>query len=176
VAYKSERELEARIRSLILEHITTRNPTVYTLKNKKAVDILICQDGPKPELFFIEVKYHQTKHGRLGFGGSKGGGFQPEIVSRKPAYFEKNLRWVLACEEHEANEVLFLTSEIVREYLAGGVVAEKFNNFQKKIFKEQAWLNEQQFVEQLQLWLGVTAAEQSLNTDGQKRRVGFFCA
>ena len=173
VTYRSERELETRIRSLILTHITARNSTVYPLTNKKAVDILICKDGPKPELFFIEVKHHQTKHGRLGFGGSKGSGFQPEILSRKPAYFEKNLRWVLACEEHESDEVLFLTSEIIRQYLAGGVVAEKFNNLQEKIFREQTWLNEYQFVDQLQLWLGVTAAQQGAQPGrGKQRRAG----
>lgn len=153
MAYSNEREFENYIRSLILTHITAHDPTIYPLNNKKAVDILICKDGRTPELFFIEVKYHQTHHGRLGFGGGKGGGFQPEIVSRKPDYFEKNLRWVLACQGHEQGKVLFVTSSIIRDYLSGGVVAEKFNNFQKRIFREQPWLNEQDFVASLKAWL-----------------------
>jgi len=90
--FGDEREFEAHIRALVTTHITSANPDIYPLKNKKAVDILICKDSPPPELFFIETKYHQVKHGRLGFGGRKGGGFQPEIVLRKPAYFESNLR------------------------------------------------------------------------------------
>lgn len=71
-----------------------------------------------------------------------------------PAYFESNLRWVLASEEHEPGKVLFLTSAAVRKYLSGGKVAEKFNNFQKKIFREEPWLSESEFVEQLSHWLG----------------------
>jgi hypothetical protein len=170
--FKNESALEAYVRSLIDKHITGANSAIYALKNKKAVDILICKDAPIPELFFIEVKYHQTKHGRLGFGGRSGGGFQPEIVGRKPAYFEKNLRWVLASEEHEPNKVLFLDSDTVRKYLAGGVVADKFNNFQKRIFREEAWLDEKQ-VEQLRYWLGVSAAQQGTPADdsvGTSRR------
>jgi hypothetical protein len=159
LTYRNESEFEAYIRALIGEYITKAAPSIYALKNKKAVDILICKDTPPPELFFIEVKYHQTNHGRLGFGSGKGGGFQPEIVSTKPAYFESNLRWVLASEEHEPGKVLFLTSEVVRNYLAGGKVAEKFNNFQKRIFQAEHWLNEYEFVEQLRHWLGVKAAQ-----------------
>lgn len=162
--FASEREFEAHIRALVVKYITPWNPSIYPLKNKKAVDILICKDGPRPELFFVEVKYHQTKHGRLGFGGSKGGGFQPEIVSRMPAYFETNLRWVLASEDHEPGKVLFIDSGVVRKYLAGGVVSEKFNNFQKKIFREGTWLNEQQLVEELRVWLGAAAAQPSLQS------------
>lgn len=149
MTYRNESEFEAYLRTVIEEHITKANPSIYALKNKKAVDILICKDTPKPELFFIEVKFHQTKHGRLGFGSGKGGGFQPEIVRTKPAYFESNLRWILASEEHEPGKILFLTSTVVRKHLAGGKVAEKFNNFQKKIFREERWLDESEFVEQL---------------------------
>lgn len=153
MTYQTESEFEEYIRCLISKHITKANPAIYALKNKKAVDIIICKDTLPHELFFIEVKYHQKNHGRLGFGSRKGGGFQPEIVSTKPAYFERNLRWVLASKEHEPGKVLFLTSEVIRHYLAGGRVAEKFNNIQRRIFLQQSWLNEQEFVDQLRQWL-----------------------
>ena len=154
MTYQNESEFEAHIRALINERITKATPFIYTLKNKKAVDILICKDSSPPELFFIEVKYHQKNHGRLGFGSRNGGGFQPEIMSTKPAYFESNLRWVLASNEHEPDKVLFLTSEIVRGYLAGSEVAEKFNNFQKRIFREDI----------SQSYLGITpTSEQQLS-------------
>jgi hypothetical protein len=168
--FTGEREFEAYVRTLVVTHITQNNPSTYPLKNKKAVDILICKDEPHPELFFLEVKYHQAKHGRLGFGGSKGGGFQPEIVQRKPAYFESNLRWVLASENHEPGKVLFIDTGVVRRYLAGGVVSEKFNNFQAKIFREGTWLNEQQFVQELQSWLGVGQAQQAAAGDVRNAR------
>lgn len=165
MTYRNESEFEAYLRALIGEHISKATPSLYALENKKAVDILICKDTPQPELFFIEVKYHQTHHGRLGFGGSKGGGFQPEIVRRKPVYFENNLRWVFASEEHEPGKVLFLTSAVVRKYLAGGKVEEKFNNFQKKIFREERWLSELELIEQLCHWLGVKAAQPIIPLD-----------
>lgn len=158
LTYRSESEFEAHIRALIAEHVTKVTQSIYALKNKKAVDILICKDFPQPALYFIEVKYHKTKHGRLGFGSGNGGGFQPEIVSAKPAYFESNLRWVLASEEHEPGKVLFLPSEVIRKYLAGGKVDEKFNNIQKKIFLAERWLSEGEFIEQLCHWVGVQDA------------------
>ena len=75
MTYRNESDFEMYIRHLIYENVTKVNPAIYALKNKKAVDTLICKELPKPELFFIEVKYHQSHHGRLGFGNSKGEGF-----------------------------------------------------------------------------------------------------
>ncbi|WP_457390346.1 hypothetical protein [Roseateles sp. P5_E1] len=158
MTYESESKFEAHIRSLIREHVTRLDERVYALRNKKAVDILICKDFPQPALFFIEVKYHKSKHGRLGFGGSKGGGFQPEIVARELPYFETNLRWALASEVHEPEKVLFVSSKVLRRYLSGGKVGEKFNNIQSKVFREQPWLSEQQFIQELRLWLGIEVA------------------
>ena len=154
--FKTEAELEKYIRKLIANRITKKNKNIYALKNKKAVDILICRDGRKPMLFFIEVKYHRKAHGRLGFGGGKGGGFQPEIVSRKPRYFEKNLRWIMASEEHPNTGVLFLDSETVRKHISGGEVGEKFNNIQKRIFSEVTGYKEKQLVTELGKWLKST--------------------
>ncbi len=159
MTYESERKFEAYIRHLIQEHVTKLDRRIYALRNKKAVDIIVCRDTPQPQLFFIEVKYHKSNHGRLGFGGGKGGGFQPEIVSQKPAYFETNLRWALASEVHEPEKVLFLSSEILRQYLSGGKVGEKFNNIQAKVFREQPSLSEQQFIRELRLWLSVQDAQ-----------------
>lgn len=160
--FRNESEYEKYIRRLIDLHVTAVDPRVYALKNKKAVDILICRDAPEPELFFIEVKFHQEKHGRLGFGSRAGDGFQPEIVSRKPAYFERNLRWVLGCDEHPG-KILFTTSEVIRQYLSGGAIGKKFNNIQKMIFREEVLLDEQQFVRELTGWLSVTTPNKPLN-------------
>ena len=91
MVFESEIHFERYIRTLIEEHICKYDPSIELLKSKKAVDILICKNRPTPELFFIEVKHFIKNHGRLGFGSRKGGGFQPEILSRRPEYFEKNL-------------------------------------------------------------------------------------
>jgi len=155
MAYRNEKEFENYIRGLIDKHITTVDPAVYALKSKKAVDILICRELPKSQLSFIEVKFHQTHHGRLGFGGAAGEGFQPEIVLRKPKFFERRLRWVLASQIHKPGKILFVDSATIRAYLAGGVVSQKFNNIQTKIFAEGRWLTESQLVTELRSWLRV---------------------
>lgn len=154
--FASEAEFEEYIRKLIADEITAKNSSIYALENKKAVDILICRDAPKPDLFFIEVKYHKSSHGRLGFGSSSGVGFQPEIVSRKPAYFESNLRWAIASEAHPENGIIFVSSEVIRKYVSGGEIGQKFNNIQAKIFREVAGLDEQGFISELSTWVEST--------------------
>lgn len=159
MTFQTESQFEAYIRYLIHDHVTVQDKSVYALKNKKAVDIIICKDSPEPQLFFIEVKFYKPNHGRLGFGGSKGGGFQPEIMTRKPAFFEKNLRWVLASEAHQPGKILFLSSDTLRKYVAGGDVEEKFNNIQERLFREQQGLTQDKFVRDLRRWLGVVRGE-----------------
>jgi len=150
---QTEADLEKHIRRLIKYHITKKNKDIYALKNKKAVDIIICRNGSKPALFFIEVKYYRKAHYRLGFGSRKGGGFQPEIVHEEPKYFEKNLRWIMASEEHPKRGILFLDSKTIRKYISGGAVAEKYNNIQKCIFNEVAGFKKEQLVVELKKWL-----------------------
>lgn len=154
--FQNEAQLEGYIRKLITNRITKTNKNIYALKNKNAVDIIICRDGNDPALFFIEAKYHQKSHGRLGFGSRAGSGFQPEIVSRKPKYFENNLRWIIASEEYPDAGILFVDSEVIREYVSGGVVSQKFNNIQKRIFSEISGLEEKQLVSELTKWLKST--------------------
>lgn len=154
--FKNELELENYIRSLIKDKITKINGNIYALKNKKAVDILICRDEQISALFFIEVKYYKKKHGRLSFGSSKGGGFQPEIVLKNPSYFKTNLRWALASEEHPDDGILFVDSDVIRKYVSGGKVGDKFNNIQTRIFNEVEGLCEKDFVNELIEWIKIT--------------------
>ena len=104
-----------------------------------------------PSLYFIEVKFHVNKHGRLGFGRKGGDGFQPEILSRKPAYFENNLRWIIGSED--SAEIHFLSNEQLRKYISGGSIGKKFNNIQKKLFTEEVGLSEDEFVTAIKKWL-----------------------
>ena len=151
--YNSEIEFELYIRGLIKKNIIDKLNNFVLLENKKAVDILICRQGAKPALFFIEVKYHKEKHGRLGFGSSNGGGFQPEIVSKKPSYFETNLRWVIGRQTNEKTGIIFVSSNKIREYVSGGNVGKKFNNIQQRIFREITGYSEQDFIKELESWL-----------------------
>ncbi len=154
--FSSEAAFETYVRKLISDEITAKNKSIYALENKKAVDILICRDKPNPALFFIEVKYHKKAHGRLGFGSSSGGGFQPEIVSKKPAYFESKLRWAIASEEHPDKGVIFVSSDVIRKYVSGGNVGQKFNNIQARIFNEVPGFNEKKFISELKIWVKST--------------------
>lgn len=151
--FSREAEFEAYLRGLIQSRICSINPDLQLFKNKKAVDILICRNGNKPKLFFIEVKFHKKSHGRMGFGGTKGSGFQPEIVATEPLYFEDSLRWILGSEDDNKTNMQFVSSSVIRRYLSGGKVSEKHNNIQKKIFKEVDGFDENGLVEQLTNWL-----------------------
>lgn len=149
--FTSEIQFENYIRELIRKHITSKDKDTYALLNKKAVDIIVCKDKPKPKLFFLEVKYHINKHGRLGFGSGAGGGFQPEILSKRPKYFEKNLRWVISAED--SDKILFITNDTLLKYISGGTIGQKFNNIQKKIFTQENGLTEKEFIAGLINWL-----------------------
>lgn len=149
--FESEKLFEEHIRNLITKHILPKDKELIMFQNKKAVDVLLCRNGKKPALYFIEIKYHKRSHGRLSTGHSKGGGFQPEILSRLPVYFEKNMRWVLGVEDMEGY-FLLQNSQLVK-HIAGGVIGKKYNNIQMKLFKDEISLNEKQFITALKDWL-----------------------
>lgn len=149
--YENEKLFEEHIRNLISIHILPKDKELIMFQNKKAVDVLLCRNGKKPALYFIEIKYHKRSHGRLSTGHSKGGGFQPEILSRLPVYFEKNMRWVLGVEDMDGY-FLLQNSQLVN-HIAGGVIGKKYNNIQMKLFKEELSLSEVQFIAALKDWL-----------------------
>lgn len=149
--FENEKIFEEHIRNLISKHILPKDKELIMFQNKKAVDVLLCRNGKKPALYFIEIKYHKRSHGRLSTGHSKGGGSQPEILSRLPLYFEKNMRWVLGVEDMEGY-FLLQNSQLVK-HIAGGVIGKKYNNIQMKLFKEELSLNEKQFITALKDWL-----------------------
>lgn len=153
MAFKNEAEFESHIRALIADRITSKNSSVYALDNKKAVDIVICRDNLSPVAFFLEVKYFQRSHGRLGFGSGEGAGFQPEILLKKPVFFEAYLRWVLGSDAHTGAGYWFVTSETLRQYVAAGKVGVKHNNIQEALFRNVPSITEEQFTGALYAWI-----------------------
>jgi hypothetical protein len=147
----SETEFENLIRQIIQQDILTKKSDWILLTNKKAVDIVICRNKPTPTLFFLEIKYHKNNHGRLGFGQGKGGGFQPEILTKRPDFFETNLRWILGSEDSE--HFYFLDNNELTQYLQGGSVGEKFNGIKKSLFKEISGIDRQQLTVSMNIWL-----------------------
>jgi hypothetical protein len=150
--FESEASFEQYVRSLIAR-INEKNLSVHALESKKAVDIVICRDLPSPAAFFLEIKYYQRSKGRCGVGDGQGRGFQPELLDKKPGFFEKNLRWVLGSDCHEGNGLWFVTSDTIRKYIAGGNLGKKHNNIQEALFREMPSVSEDQFVTILEEWL-----------------------
>jgi hypothetical protein len=148
--FNNEREFEQHIRELIDKHIVNHVEDLMLLRNKKAVDILLCRNGAKPALFFIEVKYH--KDYRLGTGHGKGGGFQPEIILRSPSYFETNMRWILGDMQHDG-KYWFVDNATIRGNLSGEKIDDKYNNIHNKVFREVPSLNETELVSAITEWL-----------------------
>lgn len=149
--FESEKAFETYIREILKKHILPKDKNLVLFQNKKTVDVFLCRNGKKPALYFLEIKYHKKKHGRLPTGHGKGGGFQPEMLSKLPTYFEKNMRWVLGKDEKEG--FWFLTNQQIANNLSGNSIGKKFNNIQKKIFNDQQPMTEPQFIKALKEWL-----------------------
>lgn len=148
---KNEFEFEQKIRHLIKTKILPEIDNLILFESKKAVDIILCKNGSNPKVHFIEVKYHKENHGRLGFGSKSGIGFQPEILRLKPDYFLENMIWILGVESSESYWVL-KNNEIVN-FLSKGTVGIKYNNIQKRLFKDIEGINEESMIEYLMQFL-----------------------
>lgn len=151
--FYSETEFEVHIRKVIAEKICLITPEIVLLQNKDVVDILICKNSPNPRLFFIEAKFHKVSSGRIGFGDGQGGGFQPEILSKRPKYFDENMRWIFGKENDEKFYVG--SNDEVSNYFCGGEIGIKFNNFQNKIFRHLRPYTEQELIEYLKVWFAL---------------------
>lgn len=151
MSFQNEREFEAHIREIITKKILPLDKDLVMIQNKKAVDILICRNGKKPALYFIEIKYHKTNHGRLGTGHDKGGGIQPEILKLQPDYFKKQMRWILGTDMNKG--YWMVDNKELLNYIAGREIGEKYNNIQKRLFKEIDSYNESQLIQLLKDWL-----------------------
>lgn len=149
----NESDFERHIRYDILNNMISNNLNYRLFNFKKAVDILIARNNLNPTLFFIEIKYHKINHRRLGFGHEKGGGFQPEVLKNNIDYFETNLRWILG---HElSNEYWFVDNAILRKYLNGNSVGEKYNGIKPIFFKEVRGYSKYELEELISNWIGV---------------------
>lgn len=149
----NERLFEAELREIITTNILPKSNSLVLMESKKAVDILICKNGDRPQLYFIEVKFHRKHHGRLGFGSGAGIGFQPEILMKNPDYFHQNMRWIIGDDDHGLDGFLLLNNKQLSAYLSGGSVGKKFNNIQKRLLREGEWINRDRLISELYEWM-----------------------
>lgn len=151
MSFESEKEFEQHLRERVISPLLADRSDFHLMKSKKAVDILICRNGIKPALFFIEVKYHRNNHGRLGFGQAKGGGFQPELLMKNPDYFNSNMRWIIGLEGEEG--YLFLNNDEIIATVNGGKVEEKYNGIRVNELKKLTFLDLGQLQEEISKWI-----------------------
>lgn len=147
----NENNFEEYIRELLKKHICIDNSKLYLLKNKNVADIIICNDNPPGDIFFIETKYHKSKHGRIGFGGKAGHGYQPEVLNKNPLFFKRNMRWVIG-QEH-SKLIFVLDNETILKYISGNQIGKKYNNIKKEIFDKETGIGEEQFINIMTNWL-----------------------
>ena len=148
--YASEAQLEKHIYDLVRRAIAQIDAKFNLFESKKVADIVICREDPNPAVFFIEAKYPKGRE-RIGFGSGQGAGFQPEILSKKPMYFEKHYRWVLSNDT--TDKIFVLSNDGISQYIAGGTVGEKFNNFQHRLFRTEEGMHENEFILSMISWL-----------------------
>ena len=127
--FESEEAFRAWVQSELSRLLEPGDGSFVVLRSKNVNDIIICRESPAPNIaVFVEVKYAKASSGRIGVGDGRGGGFQPEILSRRPAYFEQFTRWLVASEVGVA---VLADSNTVRRYAVGGEFREgKQNNIQ----------------------------------------------
>ncbi len=120
-----QRELDARLVSASSKYVV--------LRSKNVNDIIVCkQESQRPLALFIEVKYFTAIKQRLGLGDRQGRGFQPEILVRRPQYFERYVRWLIGSQEGLA---VLASSDDLRRHAVGHVFREgKQNNIQPSVF------------------------------------------
>ena len=148
---KKEIQIENHIRKIINENIVKKYPHLVMLENKDVFDILICDNGDSPKIFFIEVKHYSSKNSRIGFGDSDGNGYQPEVLNKRPKYFEEYLIWVFQRENDEGYYVL--KNADCLKYISGSSIAIKQNNFQTRIFNNIEPLSENAFLQYIENWI-----------------------
>ncbi len=113
--------------------LVSAGPQYLVLRSKNVNDIIVCKSSNGRDVaLFVEVKYHRASFGRIGLGDGRGQGFQPEILARRAAYFERYVRWLIGSEAHVA---VLVTSQTLRRFAVGGDYREgKQNNIQPGIF------------------------------------------
>ena len=151
--FDTELEFENHLRKIIKYRITSKYPDIIVLKSKTIGDIVIMRNGPSPAIFFVEVKYYQKSSGRLGLGDRFGKGMQPEILRKRPAYMESNLRWIIGSDTHDGAGYWFICSDTVAKFISGESIGKKQNNIREKLLQEHPSIDEDQLVEQMMRWL-----------------------
>lgn len=150
--FESEIAFEQAIRKSLGKELS-KHTKFEILTNKKVADILICYNSNhKSKLFFLEVKYHKTKHGRLPIGQQEGKGFQPELLQKQPKYFENHLKWVFGSQTSQ-NFILLDTPTLFNNYIQGNSIGIKHNGAKKALFGHNPSYSYDLLINEIVNWL-----------------------
>lgn len=154
IQFRNEGEFRNQLLKELQDRIVKESLYFQVLKSKNVNDILICKESVSfPILVFIEVKLYKTSHGRIGIGGSEGKGFQPEILLKRPIYFDRYLRWVIS---NENGKCVFVNNDVVSKYLIGRKITEgQQNNINPNIFDKEKTINKTKIADEIISWLKV---------------------
>jgi hypothetical protein len=155
IQFNNERELRDWLLNEVRNEISGERLSFQVLESKNVNDIVICKESEPPALALIEVKLYKGSSGRIGIGqgkeGKKGKGFQPEILTKRPVYFDRYLRWVI-CNEN--GKCVFANNKVVIKHAAGGKVAQgKQNNISTNIFNKEKTIDISKIADELIAWL-----------------------
>ena len=156
VQFNNEEELRDWLLSEVRNRINAESLNFQVLESKNVSDILICKENESlPVLAFIEVKLYKSSSGRINIGtpDTWEGGFQPEILSKRPIYFDRYLRWVI-CNEN--GKCLFTDNEVVSRNLGGGKITKgQWNNIRINIFDKEKTIDISKITDEIMTWLKI---------------------
>ena len=156
IQFNSESEFRDWLLKEVQNRINRESLDLQVLESKNVTDIIIRKEGESlPALAFIEVKLYKTSHGRIGIGqgseGKKGEGFQPEILIKRPIYFDRYLRWVI-CNEN--GKCLFTNNEVLSRNLSGGKITKgQQNNIRVNIFDKEKTIDVSKITDEIVSYL-----------------------
>jgi hypothetical protein len=143
--------IETHIRKIIIDNIVYGKNDFILLDSKNIADIIICRNILIPRIFLIEVKHYSGRNGRIGFGDGNGSGFQPEILTKRPKYFEDSLIWTF--QKENDSRYYILENKDCMKYVMGGNIGKKQNNFQEKLFDSVKPLTENEYLNWIKNWM-----------------------
>ena len=131
--FLNEDQFRDWVQSALQALLEPQGNSYLVLRSKNVSDIIVCKNRPVgPLALFIEVKYAKGSSRRIGVGDANGGGFQPEILIRKPDYFERYTQWLVASE---AGVAVLVGCDVLRRHAVGSVFAKgKQNNIRPTVF------------------------------------------
>lgn len=145
--FTCEMDFERHIRDVLKSKVETHAPEIRILEYKGIADIIVCREGDRPAIFFIELKYAKDP-----ISASKG--IQSEVLSTRPTYIDNHMMWLIgSSDKMHVGQYWLLDSAGLREYITNEIDIKKENNISRYIFRRLPAIDEPELVRRLQNWM-----------------------